>query len=138
MEAKVFPAEDCAICLEKLTNVNIATSKCGHMFHLQCVMKVVNKKCPTCRQLIIEQEEKQAVLPVPAIPLQPIPLQPIPVNNPDWKQPNESDFDYTIRQFKLRKNWAILNEEMIVKLFQESKNDEMLHSIDQGSNAISV
>lgn len=137
MEAKTFPVDDCPICLEKLTNVDVATGKCGHMFHLNCVMKVVNKKCPTCRQSMVEEEKPIEMANNPGIGNNPDIHDPVIANDPDWRQPNESEYDFTIRQFKLRKNWSILNEPMIVQLFQEYKG-EMMHSMTSGSNVRSI
>lgn len=41
----------CAICLRQTTAKNISlTMNCFHVFHKECIAKVTNKKCPTCRQ----------------------------------------------------------------------------------------
>jgi hypothetical protein len=39
----------CAICHEKTKDFK--TLGCGHMFHMSCLMKVKNAKCPCCRMV---------------------------------------------------------------------------------------
>ena len=47
---------DCAICLESKSNEECVELKCKHSFHLNCLSKVVNNKCPLCRKSIIDTE----------------------------------------------------------------------------------
>lgn len=41
--------EECAICLEKVTNVTDARLECGHEFHIDCIKEMHGSKCPMCR-----------------------------------------------------------------------------------------
>jgi hypothetical protein len=47
--------DECAICLEPITSLNIRTLGCGHTFHETCINKILNSggprshKCPLCR-----------------------------------------------------------------------------------------
>ena len=46
---------ECRICLEEITNINLVSLICGHCFHINCVIKLVEKrirKCPLCRTRI--------------------------------------------------------------------------------------
>lgn len=41
---------ECVICLENLSEDDIAILECGHYFHYKCVEKWLKKEnCPTCR-----------------------------------------------------------------------------------------
>lgn len=46
----------CSICLDKLdtTKNNICKTKCGHSFHLDCLMKQKGNNCPLCRTEVCE------------------------------------------------------------------------------------
>ncbi len=45
---------DCCICLESITNNNIAITDCNHMFCKSCIVKNLktSNKCPLCREKI--------------------------------------------------------------------------------------
>lgn len=47
---KVLPKEQrvCAICTEEIVD-DMGLTACYHFFHLKCIERVENKKCPTCR-----------------------------------------------------------------------------------------
>jgi hypothetical protein len=48
--ASCLMTDDCCICFEKISSEKDRTYlKCGHLFHFSCILKVVNKKCPICR-----------------------------------------------------------------------------------------
>ena len=53
----------CAVCLEELSlgDSNMATTGCGHTFHLTCLLKSLLQKnlCPMCRAPIEDVREKQ-------------------------------------------------------------------------------
>jgi hypothetical protein len=55
MEKEPFETSTCAVCLETLAKVNIGIGKCGHKFHLQCLLQIHNKKCPICRDLMVPE-----------------------------------------------------------------------------------
>lgn len=42
--------DECVICLELLSNQNICTTKCNHIFHANCVASMNTDVCPLCRQ----------------------------------------------------------------------------------------
>ena len=52
---------DCAICLETLTNAKCCTTDCGHTFHSRCIFKNFKNSfdCPLCRRELVEQEEEE-------------------------------------------------------------------------------
>ena len=46
---------ECIICLDKIEPNNLVALKCAHMFHTDCVIKLIEKrtrKCPICRERI--------------------------------------------------------------------------------------
>jgi len=47
----VIEAETCPICMETLEKTNYASTKCGHQFCLDCLIRHVGNKanCPICR-----------------------------------------------------------------------------------------
>jgi len=55
-------ADDCAICLETLTNTKCCTTDCGHTFHSRCIFKNFKNSfdCPLCRRELVEDEEEEA------------------------------------------------------------------------------
>lgn len=55
MEKEPFETLTCAVCLETLTKINVGIGKCGHKFHLQCLLQIYNKKCPICRDLMVPE-----------------------------------------------------------------------------------
>ena len=50
-ELKEKRDEPCPICMENLGKTNVCTTKCGHQFCLECMLKhsKKNKNCPMCR-----------------------------------------------------------------------------------------
>lgn len=48
--------EDCPICMEKITGVNISVTTCGHAFHCFCLLTAVesNEECPLCRHPLVK------------------------------------------------------------------------------------
>jgi hypothetical protein len=58
---------DCSICLEIINEKNTCTTNCGHIFHLDCIIKNNKFTCPLCRNPIsstsegtgINQEEEE-------------------------------------------------------------------------------
>lgn len=62
-EAKEIKVDDCAICIGKIKNVNSCILKCGHKFHLDCILELHNhrkefsNKCPLCRKEYIQQKD---------------------------------------------------------------------------------
>ena len=49
---------ECAICLETLTNTKCCTTDCGHTFHSKCIFRNFKNSfdCPLCRQELVEQD----------------------------------------------------------------------------------
>lgn len=45
-------AEECIICLFRLTLDNIKCGRCRNIFHTLCIVKSGNELCPTCRYLL--------------------------------------------------------------------------------------
>ncbi len=51
--------EICSICLEQLKYTEVYKTKCGHMFHIECIKNYINinnfteVNCPNCRQEIL-------------------------------------------------------------------------------------
>ena len=57
--ASTEPSEKCPICLDILdTNINVATTVCGHTFHTNCLLQASNQtpNCPLCRKMLFEVE----------------------------------------------------------------------------------
>lgn len=48
---------ECCICLEPITDVNVAVTECGHKFHTSCLIKCKNG-CPLCRKQLDKPETK--------------------------------------------------------------------------------
>ena len=46
----------CSICIDSLENDKILKLECNHIFHLECLKKVKNNKCPLCRANIVNDE----------------------------------------------------------------------------------
>ena len=46
----------CSICIDSLENEKILKLECSHIFHLECLKKVKNNKCPLCRANIVNDE----------------------------------------------------------------------------------
>lgn len=60
--------EDCSVCLSEICGHNLGVTKCGHIFHFDCVKPFIEKngKCPLCQKVtksediyIIKQELKE-------------------------------------------------------------------------------
>jgi uncharacterized protein (UPF0297 family) len=51
--------DECAICLETLTNTKCCTTDCGHTFHSRCIFKNFKNSfdCPLCRRELVEEDE---------------------------------------------------------------------------------
>jgi len=47
----------CAICLSNVGESDTCKTDCGHVFHLSCMMRVRNTKCPLCRNDLVHTEE---------------------------------------------------------------------------------
>lgn len=48
---------ECCICLETITNVDVAVTECGHKFHTSCLLKCKNG-CPLCRSSLRATDTK--------------------------------------------------------------------------------
>ena len=46
--------DNCAICLDKLSSVDLFVTRCGHQYHGTCMIQHIKKKdnCPLCRGLL--------------------------------------------------------------------------------------
>ena len=45
--------ELCSICLERLKNgAYLSKTQCAHVYHVGCLLKVRDSKCPLCRRVI--------------------------------------------------------------------------------------
>ena len=46
--------DSCAICLDKLSKVDLFVTRCGHQYHGTCMIQHIKKKdnCPLCRGLL--------------------------------------------------------------------------------------
>ena len=53
---------DCAICLETLTNAKCCTTDCGHTFHSRCIFKNFKNSfdCPLCRRELVENDDTES------------------------------------------------------------------------------
>ena len=51
---KKINIKECPICYDTLSNVNVCTTKCGHSFCMDCMVKHLKNKsnCPMCRNYI--------------------------------------------------------------------------------------
>lgn len=48
---KTNESVECSICLERICCKNCFTLKsCGHHFHLSCLIRVKDSRCPVCRK----------------------------------------------------------------------------------------
>ena len=51
--------EKCPICLEFINETkDYCVTNCKHLFHLSCILKTINRKCPLCRSKIEEHSEE--------------------------------------------------------------------------------
>ena len=50
----VIESDTCPICMETLEKTNYASTKCGHQFCLECLLRHVSTKsdCPLCRAVV--------------------------------------------------------------------------------------
>lgn len=48
---------ECSICLESLDLTQQKQLPCGHIFHSECLKKIIKKVCPLCRRKIGRTEE---------------------------------------------------------------------------------
>lgn len=76
---EVIVTEDCSICMEKLKKTNVCTTKCGHMFCLECILQVRDRSnmCPLCRKPL-STHRTTMILQNPIYP-SPSPLRPPPI-----------------------------------------------------------
>jgi hypothetical protein len=61
LEANCQAADDCAICLDRLTNNTCAYLPCTHLFHNRCLHQAFEQKlysCPLCRYDLVEALKK--------------------------------------------------------------------------------
>ena len=51
---KPCSTETCAICLDKLSSVDLFVTRCGHQYHGTCMIQHIKKKdnCPLCRGVL--------------------------------------------------------------------------------------
>ena len=51
---KPCSTDSCAICLDKLSNVDLFVTRCGHQYHGTCMISHIKKNdnCPLCRGLL--------------------------------------------------------------------------------------
>lgn len=49
--------EDCPICYEIMTDINVCTTICKHKFHTNCLMRCGNV-CPICRTNVISSSNR--------------------------------------------------------------------------------
>ena len=51
---KPCSTDSCAICLDKLSNVDLFVTRCGHQYHGTCMIQHIKKKdnCPLCRGVL--------------------------------------------------------------------------------------
>lgn len=139
-----FPETECSICLEELNKVNIATLKCGHTFHLDCLSNIIKLECPKCRDVI----ESKKVDPISSsgfnhiandlIELKqslPERFQHLKKSAAGYLLPDGSticlwlicdNFD----KFNYKSDWLYISDQYIFLMFQEFKGDEVLKSMD--------
>ena len=59
LDEETFECDTCVICIEKLNNRNRSICRCGHQFHLTCIIEWINvsskKLCPLCNDPIWEK-----------------------------------------------------------------------------------
>ena len=56
---EVVEVEECSVCYEKLKKTNVCTTKCGHKFCLECILRTrdTTNKCPLCREELCKKEK---------------------------------------------------------------------------------
>lgn len=52
---------ECPICYEVINKNNLCITRCGHNFHLDCLLKSTNTSecCPICRNILKEKNENE-------------------------------------------------------------------------------
>lgn len=48
--------EDCAVCMEQISEQTETPLECGHWFHKQCLIQTNKQTCPMCRQPMYQNE----------------------------------------------------------------------------------
>ena len=43
-------SKDCPICMENINGTTLSLTHCGHFFHKDCISKIRNNTCPSCRK----------------------------------------------------------------------------------------
>ena len=63
VELHLKAEDECAICLDPLTEKNIAVTPCGHKFCFSCIAENLNvsKTCPMCRERIAPDAKKKEI-----------------------------------------------------------------------------
>ena len=41
---------ECPICLDVIETKDMEITNCGHKYHKECLAKITDNKCPTCRR----------------------------------------------------------------------------------------
>ena len=56
--------DKCSICLNEIYEDDLKTTKCNHNFHLECIETwlVSNRKCPLCREKLIDYIEPEFMI----------------------------------------------------------------------------
>ena len=138
-----FPEDSCPICLTELGKVGITVTKCGHTFHSECLDKCTKDACPKCRQPF-----KSKKVEVPNREYQILEFKYADHNLRRSKRFQHlyrngeetvlingcnlliSSFEQTLYWFERTGDWACLAPEVILLLFQNSKNHEMYRTIN--------
>lgn len=52
--------QECVICLDTLKprNGKIHTTDCNHCFHVKCFKKLIDNKCPCCREVLPDTKKR--------------------------------------------------------------------------------
>lgn len=55
---------ECAICIDSIGKTNCCVLECGHVFHMNCMVKALAKKngCPMCRACVVKSNNAEVVL----------------------------------------------------------------------------
>jgi hypothetical protein len=56
--ANMIEEERCALCLESLKNSNTYKTQCKHQYHEDCYDKIIDEKCPLCREPLDKESRK--------------------------------------------------------------------------------
>ena len=49
-QIKSFNEKECPICLEEFKVEDAISLECGHNYHIECLISVIDEKCPLCRK----------------------------------------------------------------------------------------